>query len=65
MTEAVVFLRFIMTGGVPIFGESKFTAISDLRKNKFILMKKKQTQNSQLVLGVLLCFLQSYKSFRR
>ena len=34
MTEAVVFLWFIMIGGVPVLGESKFIATSGLRKNK-------------------------------
>ena len=34
MTEAVVFLWFIMIEGVPVLGESKFIAASGLRKNK-------------------------------
>ena len=34
MIEAVVFLWFIMIGGVPILGESKFTATSGLGENK-------------------------------
>ena len=56
MTEAIVFLCFIMTGGVPILGESKLTAISGMRKNKLIFDEKKVNAEFLISLGRSIVF---------